>query len=149
VDVYEPSSGAQLHDLNPTAFPPTGLFWTTEIPGDSIDVNPGKGRAVMQASNVPILDYGDFGNALFGGGPAAVPGNVSFTVAWSGVEERLNLKNSDPVYGGFAGEFVRNHAKMEWTATAGDYHFVSAPLATSSSIFAELGHERNGIFFNR
>ncbi len=150
MDVYEPGPGApQIHDLNPTAFPPTGLFWTLAIPGDGIHVNPGKGRAVMQASNVPILDYGDIVNALFGGGPAPVPGNVSYTVAWSGVEERLNIKNTDPVYGGFAGEFVRNHAKMEWTATVGDYHFVSAPLATSSSIFAELGHERNGIFFNQ
>ena len=103
----------------------------------------------MQASLVPILDYGDIGNALFGGGPPAVPGSVSFTVAWSGVEDRINIKNTDPVYGGFAGEFVRNSAKMDWTATVGDYQFVSAPLGTSYSVFAELGHERNGIFFNQ
>jgi hypothetical protein len=36
---------------------------------------------------------------------------------------------------------------MEWTATVGDYTFVSDPLATSSSTFAEIGHERNGVFF--
>ena len=149
MDVYEPGSGAQIHDLNPTPFPPTGLFWTTEIPGDGIDVNPGKGYASMQASNVPVLDFGDIINALFGGGPPAVPGNVSFNVVWSGVTERLNIKNTDPIYGGFAGEFVRNSAQMEWTATAGDYQFVSDPLATSSSIFAELGQERNGIFFDQ
>jgi hypothetical protein len=147
VDVYEPGLGTQIHDLNPTAFPPTGLFWTLEIPGNGIDVNPGKGSAAMQASNVPILDYGDILNALFGGGPPAVPGNVSFTVVWSGVKERLNIRNTDPIYGGFAGEFVRNSAQMEWTATAGDYQFVSDPLATSSSLFAEIGTERNGIFF--
>lgn len=147
MDVYEPGSGPQIHDLNPTAFPPTGLFWTLEIPGDGIDAKPGKGYAAMQASNVPILDYGDIINALFDGGPPPAPGNVSFTVVWNGVTERLNIKNADPIYGGFAGEFVRNSAQMEWTATVGDYQFVSDPLATSSSIFAELGSERNGIFF--
>jgi hypothetical protein len=147
VDVFEPGPGPQIHDLNPTLFPPTGLFWTLEIPGEGIEVNPGAGRAVMQASNVPILDYGDIPNAIFGGGPPPVPGAVSFTVAWDGVDERLNIKNTDPVYGGFAGEFVHNSAQMEWTATVGDYEFVSEPLATSWSTFAELGHERNGMFF--
>lgn len=101
----------------------------------------------MVANNVPVLDYGDIGNALFGGGPPPVSGTVSFKVTWSGVKERVNIKNTDPVYGGFAGEFVRNSAQMEWTATVGDYQFVSAPLATSSSSFAEIGKERNGVFF--
>jgi hypothetical protein len=51
------------------------------------------------------------------------------------------------VYGGFAGEFVRNTAQIEWNAAVGDYTFVSDPIATSSSSFAEIGHERNGSFF--
>ena len=58
-----------------------------------------------------------------------------------------SIKNTDPVYGGFAGEFVRNSAQMEWSAAVGDYTFVSDPIATSSSSFAEIGHERNGSFF--
>ena len=77
-----------------------------------------------------------------------MPGHVSFKIAWSGVTGRLNIKNSDPVYGGFGGEFVRNSAQMEWSGTAGDFQFVSAPLGTSSSLFAELGHERNGVFLH-
>jgi hypothetical protein len=72
---------------------------------------------------------------------------VSFTVIWSGVDERLNIRNDDPVYGGFAGTFIRNTAQMDWTATVGDFTFVSDPLATSSSSFAEIGQERNGVFF--
>jgi hypothetical protein len=104
---------------------------------------------VLQANNVPVLDYGDVFNALFGGGPPPVSAQTSFKVVWSGVTSRLNIKNTDPVYGGFGGEFVRNTAQMEWTATAGDYQFVSAPLATSSSTFAEIGRERNGVFFNK
>jgi hypothetical protein len=142
-----PGPGDQLHDLNPSAFPPVGLFWTIEIPTNGVDVQLGRGRASLQASDVPILDYGNIPNALFGGGPDPIPGTVSFNVVWSGVGQRVNLKNTDPIYGGFAGEFIRNVAQMEWTAAVGDYTFVSDPLSTSSSSFAEIGKERNGSFF--
>ena len=153
MDVFLPGQGgAQIHDLNPSHFPPVGLFWTIEIPdehnnGTGIEVELGAGSASIQASNVPIIDYGDIGNALFGGGATPLPGSVSFQVVWRGVRERVNIRNTDKVYGGFAGEFIRNSAQMEWTATAGDYTFASDPLGTSSSSFAEIGHERNGSFF--
>ena len=102
----------------------------------------------MQGSDVPVFDYGTLVNALFGPPPSPLPtGTVSFRVVWSGVGQRVNIRNTDPTYGGFAGEFIRNTAQMEWTATVGDYTFVSDPLATSSSAFAEIGHERNGVFF--
>ena len=110
-------------------------------------MNPGNGYASMEASDVSIHDYGNIVNALFGGGPAAVPGKVSFRVVWNGVIDRVKIRNIDPVYGGFGGSFVYNTAQMEWTAAVGDYRFVSAPLNTSSSSFALLGHERNGSFF--
>jgi hypothetical protein len=63
------------------------------------------------------------------------------------VQQRVTIRNTDPVYGGFAGIFVRNSAQMEWTAVTDDYIFVSPPLATSKSEFVELGKERNGCFF--
>ena len=141
-----PGPGNQVHDLNPSSFPPVGLFWTTEIPIAGVDVQLGNGSASLQATDVAILDYGFIPNALFGGGPPPVPGTVSFKVVWNGVNERLNIKNTDPVYGGFAGEFVRTNAQMEWSATVGDFTLVSDPIVTSTSSFAELGHERNGSF---
>jgi hypothetical protein len=112
-----------------------------------VDVQLGKGSASLQASDVAILDYGQISNALFGGGPPPTPGTVSFKVVWSGADEKLNIRNTDPVYGGFAGEFVRNTAQMEWSAAVGNYTLVSDPIGTSSSSFAEIGHERNGSFF--
>jgi hypothetical protein len=147
VDVYEPGPGSQIHDLNPTAFPPTELFWTVEIPPEGVQAHPGDGFAIMKASDVPVLDFGDIGNALFGGGPPAVPATVSFTVKWGGPGERVKIRNEDPVYGGYAGEIIYNSAQMEWTATVGDLSFVSDPLETSVSTFALLGRERNGCFF--
>ena len=141
--MYEPGPGAQIHDLNP-GIKPDGLFWTIAVSEDSIEVNFGKSRASLEARHVPIEDYGTIANALFGGGPAPTLGFVSFTVTWHGVNERVNIRNDDD---GFAGEFIRNTAQMAWTATVGDFTFRSDPLTTSSSSFAEIGHERNGIFF--
>ncbi len=63
------------------------------------------------------------------------------------MDEKLSIENTDPVFGGFAGEFVRNTAQMEFSAAVGDYTLVSDPMATSTSSFAEIGHERNGSFF--
>jgi hypothetical protein len=148
VDVYDPGTGLQLHDLNPSDYAPAGLFWTTEISQAGVSVNPGAGNATMVATDVPIYDYTDLGNAL-GAQPRKprTPGKVSFKVVWSGVQQRVNVHNTDPTYGGFAGNFVRNTAQMEWTAITNDYTFVSDPLATSFSAFAEIGTERNGSFF--
>ena len=140
MDVFEPGPGALLHDLNP-GIAPSGLFWTIAIPGMDVHFNLGDGNASMQADDVPVFDdvFGD---------PPPTPSSVSFTVVWRGVDVRLKIRNTDPIYGGFAGTFIRNTAQMEWTATVGDFTFVSAPMATSSSSFAEIGHERNGIFFH-
>ena len=120
------------------------IFWTTPIPNDSVSTNPGAGRATVRVRDVRVTDFHDIGNALFGGGPAPVPAVVTYEVHWAGVDERVNIES--PTYG-FAGEFVRNSAQMEWSAIRGDYSFVSDPASTSSSIFAELGTERNGSFF--
>ena len=60
---------------------------------------------------------------------------------------QINIRNTDPVFGGFAGEFVRNSAQMEWSATDGNLVLVSDPLGMSSSSFAQIGQERNGVFF--
>jgi hypothetical protein len=89
-------------DLSLPTFSPVGLFWTLEISeddsgkpeGDSqetgesssggVKVELGRGSATMRVSNAPILDYGAIPNALFGGGPPAVPGSVSFRSSGAG-----------------------------------------------------------------
>jgi len=143
-----PGPGEQIHDLNPTAFPQVGLFWTIEIPMSGVEVNFQNGRARMEARHVPIFDYGNFANTLFAVGPAPVQGSVSFKVVWSGAGERVSIRNTDPVFGGFEGDFIRNSAKMEWSGTVGDLRFESDPLRTSSSSFAEIGREQNGVYFS-
>lgn len=148
MDVYEPGPGAQIADMNPSTFKPVPpqLFWTLPFAAADIDVHLGRGSASVEVSNYPIIDYPDIVNALAGPG-VGTRGSISYKVKWSGVDQRVNIRNTDRTFGGFAGEFVRNAAQIEWTAHAGDHVFVSDPLATSKSDFAEIGHERNGVFF--
>jgi len=131
--------------MNPGINPyPDGLFWTMRLPSTSVQVNPGAGRAIYKADNLEMEDYGDFGSAI--GGNPGVPATVSFEVRWSGVGERLNIKDESARFGG---EFVRGNAQMAWSAIAGDYAYQSDPIETSFSDFASLGTERNGAFFPR
>ena len=115
------------------------------MPDASVDVNLGRGRASLVVSGLPVLDFGDIVNALFPD-PARppVPASASFEVRWEGVIERTSIVNNDQ---GFVGQFVRTNAHMEWSAIVGDFSFESAPASTSSSVFAEIGQERNGSFF--
>jgi len=107
----------------------------------------------MRANNLQLLDFGDFGNSLFGGGKTPEPATVSFLVRWAGAAHghganaaaRAHVVNASD---GHAGQYIRTTAQMEWSATIGDFDYVSAPIGTSSSDFAEFGKERNGVFFN-
>jgi hypothetical protein len=143
VDVYEPGSGIQLNDFNP-GIEPSGLFWTMAIPPESVEVGFEEGSASMRVNNVSVLDYGDFTNALFGGGPKPKEARLSFVVRWSGRGKQVKIVNPAQ---GFKGNYIRNQAQMKWAATVGDFTYVSDPIRTSSSVFAELGRERNGSFF--
>ena len=148
--MYDPSLGAspvQIHDLNP-GIEPDGLFWTAALPHDSVEVDLEHGFASMKATKVAIDDYGNIGNALLGGGPAEIPGKVSFSVEWVQSGDPFTIDNTDDpsLGGGFEGKFLPSAAQMEWTARVGDLKFVSDPLVTSSRPFAEIGHEANGVF---
>jgi hypothetical protein len=61
------------------------------------------------------------------------------------VTDRAHVK--DPAVG-FAGEFFLSQATMTWSAANSDgFQFVSDPSGTTS-VFAQLGHMRNGVFFD-
>jgi hypothetical protein len=99
----------------------------------------------MTARNVAVTDYFSIPNALLHGAIVPpVPATVSFTVHWSGAGKHVKLR--DPV-NGFAGEFVENSASMLWSASSAGLSYQSGGEDTSASVFAEVGHERNGVFF--
>jgi hypothetical protein len=131
----------QLDDMNP-GITLTGLFWTMAVPEHSVEVDFGKGRAELRVENAQIEDFGSFLNSLSGG--PSEPATVSFEVHWAGRSPRQRVVDTA---GEMEGQFIRNAATMEWSATTANYKFVSQPASTSSSLFAEIGHERNGAFF--
>jgi hypothetical protein len=146
LDVFD-GSGSQIHDFNPgiTDFnpPDTGLFWTACIDAGDVDVNPGNGRATMSVSDLEIPDYFNGNNALLLG--PSEPGVVSFHIEWMKSSDKRRFRYAPEQW---LANVVINEAKAEWEAETVLAHYVSDPLATSASLFAEVGHERNGVFFS-
>jgi hypothetical protein len=131
------------------------LFWTIPISSSSVQANFGHGTASYHISNLAVKDYGQLANAIFGG--SSVPATVSFALAWNMIpvagKQRTKVRN---VAQGFAGDFwevdgdaAAGAATLAWSAQEQQtaFSFISDPANTSTSYYADLGHERNGAFF--
>jgi hypothetical protein len=112
------------------------------LPDSAVHVDGVSGKAEMHVSGLAIEDYFKLSNALAEG--PSVDATVSFDVTWSGpVTQRLNVQDATHT---FAGEYAVNQATVAWSGSnANGFSFHSA---TSTSLFAETAHERNGIFFS-
>ncbi len=124
---------------------PGGLFWTIPVPLESVETHLGDGQASFKVDNVDLQDFGTFLNDSQHG--PSVPATASFNVQWSGVINRVKVRNAAQ---GFAGKFIITNATLEYTSAAPDnnFQFVSDPAATSTNVFAQIGQERNGVFFS-
>jgi hypothetical protein len=122
---------------------PSGVFWTTRLPHDNpLLINFDTGEATLIA-DLDVLDYTMIPNAIALG--PAVPANVTYELRWSGPISR-DIMVQDAV-NGFRGQFKENKATLKWSVTRSGFKFDSDPANTSTSSFAELGQESNGIFF--
>ena len=120
------------------------MFWTSIVTDDQVHVDLTSGRAIVEVRNLHMKDYFDIENALVGGGQPPAPSVVSYRVEWNAIGA-VNV--FDNVAQKFRGEFRAAVAHMEWSARTVDFDFVSAPLGTSTTDGAELGTERNGVFY--
>jgi hypothetical protein len=145
----------------------TRVFWTAVIPDSDVQVNLEDGTAEMHIRNLPELDYfsptgqGDLASL----GPTWQTGSfdsvVSIDVVWNGpVTRRVNVRDAA---NGFAGHFNENQATVTWSANStSGFSFTSNPGNFSTSVpetpgvngvtaplnfFAQVGKERNGVFF--
>jgi len=99
--------------------------------------------AELHVRDLALRDSFNIPNALAQG--AFVPATVSVDLVWSGpVTRRVNVRDAA---NDFAGNFAENQATVSFSATEEGFQFQSAPASTSTSVFAEVGHERNGTFF--
>jgi hypothetical protein len=97
----------------------------------------------MTVDQLEIEDYHDFVNALKDG--PSVPSNVSFHMRWSGVQQRVHLHD---VQKKFDAHLILDTATIGWSARQKGFKFVSDPANTSTTVFATIGSERNGVFFS-
>jgi hypothetical protein len=145
----------------------TRVFWTAVIPDGDVQVNPGAGRAEMHIRDLPLLDYyspagtGDIASL----GPTWQTGyfdaRVSIDVVWAPpVTRRVDVRDAA---NGFAGQFSENQATVTWAASStSEFSFTSNPgnfltsvpevpgvngVTAPLNFFAQVGHERNGVFF--
>jgi hypothetical protein len=145
----------------------TRVFWTAVVPDDAVRINLEEGTAELHVHNLFEFEYvanGSAGNVSLGPKwqTAFVPATVSFDVVWNGpVTRRVHVKDS--TYG-FDGRFSENQATVTWSGrNALGFSFTAKPGNFSTSLpevagvngvtqplnfFAELAHERNGIFFS-
>jgi hypothetical protein len=132
---------SQVHDFNP-GIQPSGLFWTTPINRGSVRVDLEDGIASLRLANQDVEDYGNVVNALKDG--PSKPASLSLHASWSnqaGDDLFVTIRNGKQR---FRGEYIRNTATLVWSASESGFAFQSDPLASD---FAEVGHERNGVFF--
>ena len=93
-------------------------------------------------TDLNMEDYTNVINALLDG--TSQPASVSFAIHWKPSFNRFKVR--DPKTD-MAGEFVQNTATMTWSATSASHVYFSGPENSSTSISAQIGHERNGVFF--
>jgi hypothetical protein len=144
MDVFDGPGGPQIHDFNP-GIAADGLFWTAAIDPHSVSVNPGNGRASMQASDMHMRDYFDLINSLLRG--PSVPAVASFEIEWTKSHDKHQFHYDDVEGEEWDANVVFNSATAAWEGETPDIKFVSDPASTSESFFAEVGTERNGVFF--
>jgi hypothetical protein len=97
----------------------------------------------LRVTNQHIEDYFSIGNALSDGD--SVPATVSYTVHWHSVKQRRQVRDEALQV---AGLFLDTDASIQWTGSNSQGFTFTADAAGQTVISAQLGHERNGVFFS-
>jgi hypothetical protein len=142
VDLFDPSSGSQLHDLTPGILP-NGLFWTAQLPPDAFDVHDDGRVARLRLRDQPLVDTFQFP------GPLAIAAQVNLDVRWQAISapiERGKGAEVEPTSpAAFIGHFAEASCTGKVTGLETGFSFKTGEL-TAAAFFAELGTERNGVF---
>jgi len=112
------------------------------VPDESVEVDLENATASMSLSDVELRDFFNIPNSLMHG--KSVPAVASFHMRWHGINKRVHLHDTK---NHFEARFIEDNATIRWRAHEKGFTFVSAPAGTSTTVFAEIGTERNGVFF--
>jgi hypothetical protein len=130
-----------VSDFNP-GITEAGLFWTTRLPQSSVDVDLGDATARLAVSGLDVEDYGNVVNALQDG--PSEEAEVSYRVRWRHELDRFSAHDDANDFGG---RFIQTEATIEWSARKPGFRFRSDPAASSTTVLAFIGRERNGVYF--
>ena len=101
-------------------------------------------EATVRATDVPVLDQFQFM------GPSLVPATVSIQVHWEAIGAVRSIGSGNTVPpndpAAFLGQFARARAVGSFSGSELGFRFQSDPGVSSDRGYAELGHERNGVF---
>lgn len=142
MDLFDPGSGNQVHDLTP-GIPPNGLFWTSQIPAGDIDWHRDGSIARLSLRNLPLTDTFTFG------GPNSIAAAVDIDVRWRAIGrfrrrgEGTQVEPTDPA--AFRGRFAEARCTGRVRGWETGFAFQTGRL-TSDRFFALIGRERNGVF---
>jgi hypothetical protein len=139
---------------------PSGVLWNAAIPPGSVQVDLDDEEATLSLKNVLVFDGFTVPNSLNTFHPLGHVNSVinSLRMKWSGTK---NTRSVSDCADAFRGDFFEDSATIEVTATTppsparscpptparNGFRFVSDPAPTTVSHFAQIGRERNGVFF--
>jgi hypothetical protein len=132
-----------VHDYN-GGIPPSGLFWTVELPQGAFAVIRQHKHARLHLRDLPLIDTFTFL------GPSDTPAVLSMTIEWDALEDPVELGAGAAVPPTNSAVFLGHFAKAKSTAHIVGcqlgFSFRSNPGASSDAGYAEIGAERNGVF---
>ena len=96
----------------------------------------------MDVGDLPSRDYHDLVNAITFG--PFLPAIVSFRVEWGTSSDKDHFHDEASR---FDADVVLNSALAWWSGETAAVRYVADDISTSASLFAEVGHERNGSYF--
>jgi len=142
VDLFEPGSGSQVHDINGGVLA-SGLFWTLPLEDDALHVSDDGGRAVLDVDDLEVIES----FRLFG--PNTTPATLSFHIEWLAtgpfVDRGKDATVAPTDAAAFLGRFAVARSTAEFEASEFGFSFRSNPDVSTDQGFAEMGRERNGV----
>jgi hypothetical protein len=141
VDLYEPSSGSQVHDLNGGILA-SGLFWT--LPADELHVSDDGRKAVLHVQDAGVID--SFQILSGTGTPATVSVHAEWTATGPPVQRGKGSTVPPTDSGAFLAQFAVAESTAKFAGAEFGFSFRSNPGVSTAQTFAEMGQERNGVF---
>jgi hypothetical protein len=143
VGAVVPFGPNQIHDYEP-GIQDNGVFWTVAIPPNAIGFDLAAGTASYKLTNYAIKDWINFEQSVVQA--VSTPATVSFDMRWLEPDKKYHVDNPTQK---FLYDFWFTKSTIVWSSEQDGFKFQSDPADPSLSLFASVGYERNGVFYDK